>query len=189
LPVPKARRIAIEKQIDLPAVHFSISASTHLKEWPLDHWIELAKILLRDRPEFHLLASSGPNAREADRLKKFSEAMNDPRLKIFVGLPLVDLAAMLKACALHLGADSGVLHLAAALDVPTLSFFREHPGSNEWLPRGAKHRSLTALCECETKRDWVCRQRPTAACLERISPASAALALREHLARISAEMA
>jgi len=91
-----------------------------------------------------------------------------------VAASLPQLAALLSRCALHIGADSGVLHLAAALGVPTVSIFREYAGLEEWLPRGAQDRHLTAPCACaEGVRDS-CRRRQTAECLEGLSPESVA---------------
>jgi len=127
LRVPETAAHSMRTKVKLPAVHFSINASTPLKEWPLPHWIELARIFLRDRPQSQIVASSGPGEREQERLRKFSDAVNDPRLGTFPAPPLADLAALLKVCALHVGADSGVLHLAVALDVPTSRFFASIP--------------------------------------------------------------
>jgi ADP-heptose:LPS heptosyltransferase len=47
---------------------------------------------------------------------------------------------------LHIGGDSGVLHLAMALGTPTLSMVGEHAGLKEWMPVGERHRQLTAGC-------------------------------------------
>ncbi len=56
---------------------------------------------------------------------------------------LMDLAALLKSAAGFLGNDSGVMHLAAALDVPTLGLFGS--SSAAWTaPRGRAARALTA---------------------------------------------
>ncbi len=56
---------------------------------------------------------------------------------------LIDLAALLKSSAAFIGNDSGVMHLAAALDVPTLGLF----GSSNptWTgPRGPRAAAITA---------------------------------------------
>jgi heptosyltransferase-2 len=59
------------------------------------------------------------------------------------GTTLVDLAALLKSSEAFLGNDSGVMHLSAALGVPTLGLFGS--SSVEWTgPRGPRARALTA---------------------------------------------
>jgi heptosyltransferase-2 len=59
------------------------------------------------------------------------------------GTTLVDLAALLKSTTGFVGNDSGVMHLAAALGVPTLGLFGA--SSAAWTaPRGPRARALTA---------------------------------------------
>jgi ADP-heptose:LPS heptosyltransferase len=81
---------------------------------------------------------------------------------------------VLERCSKHVGGDSGVLHLAAALDRPTLSIFREYVAFTEWLPRGRQHRHLAARCACLDQVRESCQRRQTAECLEGLSPASVA---------------
>ena len=59
------------------------------------------------------------------------------------GTTLVDLAALMKATTAFLGNDSGLMHMAAALGVPTLGLFGS--SSAAWTaPRGLRARALTA---------------------------------------------
>ena len=51
------------------------------------------------------------------------------------GLKLVELAAVLERCALFLGNDSGITHLAAAVRTPTVALFGS-ASSAIWEPRG-----------------------------------------------------
>ena len=56
------------------------------------------------------------------------EVVRDARLVCLPGLNIGQLAALLQRCRLHIGADSGVLHLAAALGISTFTVFRKYPG-------------------------------------------------------------
>lgn len=164
------------------AIHFSINASTLLKEWPVAHWSTLAKILLKELPTRHLVATASGKAREQDRVKALAAQVNHPRLIITAkDLTVPQLAGALSRCALHAGGDSGVLHLAAALGLPTVSLFREYRGRNEWLPRGNQHRYFLAPCPCETQKRPDCLARESAACLAQISPDQVARAICEQL--------
>jgi len=122
--------------------HLSINASGPEKEWPLANWVELVKRLLEARPEMSLAASASGNPRERERLAALRAAVTNNRLICVEAPSIGQLSAALERCRLHIGADSGVLHLAMALGTPTLGVFRQYDGLNEWLPRGEQHRAL-----------------------------------------------
>jgi heptosyltransferase-1 len=170
---PEATAWAAE-QIPAGAIHCSPNASVWYKEWPLLNWIELARTLLRERPNQRLVATGTGNPREQARLRELAGAVNDPRLRTFTGLSVAQLAGLLARCSAHVGADSGVLHLATALQRPTVSIFREYPGLKEWLPRGPLDKHLTAPCPCASRMRDTCAQPQIANCLAKISPAAVA---------------
>ena len=181
LVVPAEARQWAETLAPAGALHFSINASTHLKEWPLENWIELARELLRERPDARLVATGGSAARERERLRQFAAGVNDARLTLAEAPAIAQLTALLGGCALHVGADSGVLHLALAAGRPTVAIFRDYPGTREWLPRGQRHRHLTAPCPCALRREPHPDCAVSAACLRQISPAIVAEKIRELL--------
>jgi ADP-heptose:LPS heptosyltransferase len=162
-------------------LHFSPNASAWFKEWPLLHWIDLARGLLKERPQLQIVATGSANDREQSRLKELAAKVGSPRLQTFAGLTVAQLAALLALCSVHVGADSGVLHLAVTLDRPTISIFRDYPGLKEWLPRGSQHRHLTAACPCAVEMRHSCSQRQIAQCLDQISPASVAALVKATL--------
>jgi ADP-heptose:LPS heptosyltransferase len=177
LRVPEAAKAWAAAHIPEGALHFSMNASTFRKEWPLPHWIELAKRLLRNNPRLRIVATGSADDRERARLRELAASVSAPGLQTFTALGVAQLAALLERCSQHVGGDSGVLHLAAALGVPTLSIFREYPGLKEWLPRGPQHQHLTAPCACAEELRESCRRRQTAECLEGLSPESVAALL------------
>jgi ADP-heptose:LPS heptosyltransferase len=158
-------------------LHFSVNASAFVKEWPLAHWIELTRLLLKGDPQLRIVATSSADDRERTRLGELAASTSGPGLQTLTGLTITQLAALLERCSQHVGGDSGVLHLATALDLPTVSIFREYAGLKEWLPRGPQHRHLTAACACAEEVRDSCRRRQTAECLEGLSPESVAALL------------
>ena len=63
--------------------------------------------------------------------------------RVFAGdLDLLELTAVVQASSLHLGGDSGGLHVAWMTDVPTVTWFRSYEGLADWRPVGPHHRSL-----------------------------------------------
>lgn len=151
------------------SVHLSINASTPLKEWPSRHWVALAKMLLAKSPAASLIATGSSKAREQQRLSELCRAPGDNRLRSFTGLSLGQLAAALQRCRMHIGADSGVLHLAMALGIPTVSIFREYEGLDEWRPVGPKHGGLVARCPCQGSPQAHCLTAAEPECLANIS--------------------
>ena len=116
------------------------------------------------------MATAGSNPREQDRLRELAGAANGARLQCFEGLSIARLAALLQRCRLQIGADSGVLHLAMALGVPTLTVFRQYSGLTEWMPRGNEHRQLITNCRCLDENGTDCLRAGRAACLASITP-------------------
>lgn len=137
-------------------IHLSISASAPVKEWPLENWIALAELLARRDPGTSLVATAGANPREQGRLKDLAAAAKRLPLKTFEGLNLAGLAGLLQRCRLHIGPDSGALHLAWALGVPTLGLFRQYGDMSAWTPAGKEHRHLAAPSLSAITPEQVC---------------------------------
>lgn len=158
-----------ETNVPAGAIHFSINASTPAKEWPLEHWASLARTLLAQG--LTIIATGSNHPREQQRLRALDELSRHRQLQILPPkLTLAQLAATLGRCHLHVGADSGVLHLALAMGIPTLSIFRDYPGKTEWLPIGANHRHCIAPCECAIQNRFTPACEQASVCLAKISP-------------------
>ncbi|MCS7219934.1 MAG: glycosyltransferase family 9 protein [Anaerolineae bacterium] len=67
---------------------------------------------------------------------KVVRAMRSPALNLQGQTDLADLAAVLRRCKLFIGADSGVMHLAAAVGVPVIALFgpSNHQAWRPWAP-------------------------------------------------------
>jgi heptosyltransferase-3 len=107
---------------------------------------ELPATLLAEalnRFDFPYVLSCAANDREARKLSTLLLLLKRPPAKIFRGdLNAAELAALIARSALHLGGDSGALHIALMTGTPSLSWFRRHPGNIEWIPDGPIHRHL-----------------------------------------------
>ena len=169
LSVPEEARKWAQETVPQNAVHLSINASSPVKEWPLENWIELARALLAADGSINLAATAGAKPREQQRLAALAREVNNTRLRCLEGPSLARLAAVLQRCRMHIGADSGVLHLAMALGVPTLGVFRDYAGLKEWMPAGKEHRHFVAECRCLKENRADCLQAGKADCLATIS--------------------
>jgi ADP-heptose:LPS heptosyltransferase len=166
-----------------PFIHCSLNASHPLKEWPLSRWIEFAKLWRNRFPDVTLVASGGPGKREGERLRSFEMAVNGDGIRVCPQLTLVQLAALVAKSSVHLGADSGVLHLAMALGKPTVSFFRDYAGLEEWSPVGERHRVFVQRCRCADVDQPPCAAFAEARCLGEITPEIVMEAVAERLKR------
>jgi ADP-heptose:LPS heptosyltransferase len=171
LQVPADATARAAARVPADAVHFSINASSPLKEWPLEHWVTVVRELLATHPQVSIVATAGANPREQARLERFAVGVAHPRLILVQGGPAVaDLAAVLQRCCLHVGADSGVIHLAAALGTRVLALFREYTNAAAWMPESPPHRVLSAPCRCVNQAPAPCAAQGRAECLAGIAP-------------------
>ena len=176
--IPDSERIAAGSLGKKPYLHLSVNAaSSPLNEWPLDDWAETLRQIWKEAPRLEVLATGAGSERETARLGDLSALVGDARLKIrtercSVGL----LAAILENTELHLGLDSGVLHLAVALGRPTVSLFRDSSGRPGWAPRGNQHQVLLRDCPCNQTGRNSC-EGSRALCLSKISPSDVARAV------------
>lgn len=164
------------------ALHLSPNSSKVTREWPLDKHVTMLRGLWADIPELRVLASGGDSPRERERLEALARMVNDPRLQVLsAGLSIPQLAAVLSRCKLHVGPDSGVLHLAVALNVPTISFFREQGAYKSFLPTGPRHQVISMPCRCIDHHDAPCERLGRAECFDRITPERVLVLVREQL--------
>jgi ADP-heptose:LPS heptosyltransferase len=180
LRLPDTVRMEVESLVPEDAIHFSINASTPLKEWPLEHWTGLARELLAGDSGCRIIASGSRSPREQERLRAFAAAVYNSRLTIVPeSWGVAQLAAALRRCRLHVGGDSGVLHLAVAMGLPTVAIFRDYAGKDEWLPQGPEHRHVIADCPCTGLHQPPCLTENRARCLEQIAPGQVFALVRE----------
>lgn len=97
-----------------------------------------------------------------ERLAEVSEACAIPP-PAFQALPLLPVAGLLAHVNLFLGHDSGLMHLAAALQIPTIALFGP-TDRQRWAPRGGHVTVLSgAPCLCRGQ-GWqavqLCRDKP-----------------------------
>ncbi|MEE2655943.1 MAG: glycosyltransferase family 9 protein [Pseudomonadota bacterium] len=108
-----------------PIIGLGVTANWMPKVWPSENFVSLICRLTKNHPIF-----SGK--RVAVFGTKEERHIADPVLRGLKGIECVDLvgkasiytaAACLKKCSIFIGNDSGLMHIAAALGVPTVGLF------------------------------------------------------------------
>lgn len=143
------------KQADLEAAeimlaeagtYFHLSPFTTADDKELSHeqLVQLIRRLEQRFPEKRLVISAAPTNRERQKMQNLLAALPHRPWKVFPGnLSLVQLAAVIQHCAVHLCGDTGTLHLALLTGAPSVSWFRSRPGMSAWIPVGERHRTIT----------------------------------------------
>jgi heptosyltransferase-3 len=108
------------------------------KNWPERNWAEFLRTLAANTA-WHFLLIGGEA--EGARCECLATALSPERVQFAQNLPLVELAQKMRGCAAFIGHDSGITHLAAALDLPGLVLWGP---SNEavWRPVSERIRLL-----------------------------------------------
>ncbi len=119
-PIPEAVKNVARKLGSLWERPFGLAllgAGFETKSWPFEHWLDLLDRLPRDYPV--LLTWSGLE----ERTKCLSLASFIRQAEVPPALSLPELVALCQRASWVVGGDTGPLHLAAALDTPTVSFY------------------------------------------------------------------
>lgn len=148
-------------------VFLGLGASRPTKRWPPEHFARFAE-LLRDRAELIPAFVVGPGEEEARFAASVLDQMRARGLRSIgsggkgdfvhgAGLGVRALAGALAAVRAYVGNDSGPKHLAAAVGIPTFTFFGpEDPG--EWHPYSREEHPVFFLpglsCRSEDGGRW-----------------------------------
>lgn len=123
--------------------HISPFTTSESKELSFEQMNELIMTLSKKWPHKKIILSCAPNERETEKMKKLLSCLDVKPWKVFAGtLNLGSLIALMKYTSLHLSGDTGTLHIARMLEIPTVSWFRDIRLSKAWIPDHAKSKVL-----------------------------------------------
>ncbi|MBK4990039.1 lipopolysaccharide heptosyltransferase I [Pseudomonas sp. S36] len=147
-----------------PYVVFLHGTTWATKHWPEAYWRELAERMGRRRLQVRL---PWGNPAEKARAERIAQGLNN--CQVLPKLNLAGVARVLAAAKACVAVDTGLGHLAAALDVPTLSLFGPtNPGLTGAYGRTQVHQASDWPCApCLQKK---CTYKPSAEDLRRYDP-------------------
>src|SRR6516225_244092 len=128
-PVPRLK--IARDHIQKPLLGFHPGSGSQAKNWPLGHWIDfIEKIASR----FEGLLLIGGEA-DDEVIRAFRLRWRGPPFESVVRQNLRDLMRALTRCTIFVGHDTGVTHLAAAVQTPTVALFGP-TNPDVWRPLG-----------------------------------------------------
>jgi ADP-heptose:LPS heptosyltransferase len=141
-----------------------IAASQPKKDWPVRHWAAFYQLAVAAGRQLAFTTAKG--AREQMLMAELRKVA--PQAPILPVVPeLAQFLALLKRAEAFISGDTGPLHFAAGLGVPTISLFGPS-SATRWAPVGERHRVLTGTtCSCDGNAS-VCHS--ASHCLAAITP-------------------
>ena len=126
-----AQTLSIDLQLPKIYVMGLHGTSKDSKLWPEQHWVALAQSLA---PLPLLLPWA--NATEQTRAQRIAKATTN--VQVLPKLSITQLAGMIAQAQAAIGVDTGLSHLSAALDVPTVSLYTDTNPALTGVMAGAK---------------------------------------------------
>jgi len=132
--------------------HLSPFTTADKRELPPEQLAEVIGALASRFPEKRWVLSSAPTERERRKMESLLAGLKRKPWRVFAGeLNLVQLAAVIQHSAVHLGGETGTLHLALMTGVPSVSWFWNRPDMRVWIPIGDRHRTVLGTVVAEDK--------------------------------------
>jgi ADP-heptose:LPS heptosyltransferase len=127
-------------------IHVSPFTTENYKELPEAQLVDLLNQMAGRFGAQRIILSCSSSAREKAKMQMLLPQLDFKPWRVFSGdLDLLELAALVQRAAVHLGGDSGGLHVAWMTGVPTVTWFREYEGRPDWQPLGDCHRSFVGV--------------------------------------------
>ena len=128
-PVPQGQgdyglrqQLVPQVQRQLPSLLFFHGTARAEKLWPQAYWVELAELAVAQGLTVHLPWGSDMERERAQAIAGSANCASD-RVQVLPGMDLSGLAERLLEVRGAVAVDTGLGHLAAALDVPTVSLY------------------------------------------------------------------
>lgn len=125
------------------------------KRWFLERFIEASRKIIKKHHVKILLFGSKA---EADLIKKIKDNIEKDAIALAGQVSLGEMCAILKKCRFVLTNDTGPMHVAAALKIPTISIFGS--SSPAWTsPIGKKHIVIYKKVKCSPCFEKTCKNK------------------------------
>jgi heptosyltransferase III len=110
----------------------SVGTKLPMRDWGEENWVKLLSLLSKEMPDITLILLG--SADEWERNEKLSRAWTGGYKNLCGKTSPRISAAILERCRLFIGHDSGPMHLASVVGIPTLGLFSWHNPPGQWFP-------------------------------------------------------
>ncbi len=138
------------------------------KSWEAAYCARVAEHIVR-KWECRVAFTCGPEEKELKKMRQIMAAMQEPVLDLSGKTSLSVLAGILAHAKAFIGVDSAPMHMAYALDIPTLSLFGPSDPV-QWGPSGPKHRIVAKRWACQPCQRDGCFGSKVSQCLTEMTP-------------------
>jgi ADP-heptose:LPS heptosyltransferase len=101
-------------------IYMNAGGSSPQKQWPVDKFISLAKLILQNTP-LTIVLGGGPEA--VERVESIEKQLDKQRITRSTHLSLGINCALIAQARMLISPDSGPMHIGFALKVPTIALF------------------------------------------------------------------
>ena len=130
-------------------IHMHPTSRWFFKTWPADKFAEL--ILRLGKQGEQVVLTAAPTTEERNMIAAIKTHLKAPIVDLTGELNLKELAALTARAKAFVGVDSAPMHIAAAMQTPTVALFGPS-GEKHWGPWGVKFRVVASI-----KPDHSCR--------------------------------
>ncbi|NBZ96328.1 MAG: lipopolysaccharide heptosyltransferase family protein [Proteobacteria bacterium] len=124
-------------------IHVSPFTTANYRELPTHQLSKVLGEIHRLNPSSKIILSCAPDHREQQKMGVLISQLDFSPWRVFPGsLDLMELTALIQKSRLHLGGDTGSLHIAWMCGTPSVIWFRHFDGLPDWRPMGDSIRSF-----------------------------------------------
>jgi heptosyltransferase-2 len=174
VPGPFQLKVELNPETELPELPgpgpwmaVAPGSGSRSKNWPLAHYYEISRALGWD---YGLRVAWLAGPAEDEMLPYLSPLAKAQGQLLLANRPLARVARVLSRCRFYIGNDSGLTHLAAAVNGPEVLALFGPTDPGVWAPLGPHVRTLRAPCPQTPEAAAGMVSRPEARCLQGLSP-------------------
>jgi ADP-heptose:LPS heptosyltransferase len=166
-----------------PFAVLSIGAGTSIRMWPNERYAEVGRALI-ERYHFDIVILAGKAEQES--AEHLAGLLPVGRTSLVINRPLAELPPLMAAASLCVSNDTGMSHLTAALDVPTVVVLSGQDLMEVWRPSGTNAVAIGGWTACQPCGLREARDCPWGVpCLRIVTSAHGLKACDQLLARVS----